>query len=158
MTTPSIIPSTFPTSNPFLQAPQLWDGGAQLVRTQVIIPSGTLSGTIVGLVPFRKGFKLSYPGTNLYTPDLDTGAGVTFDVGYVYDDAVTYTSDPNAFVVTSTTPQGGGFITFTDLAGITFVAAADGWIAITTGGGTTTTTGTLTFQTTITYGTVAQEV
>ena len=154
MTTPSLYPSKFAGSSlDFNKTKQLNDGGMQMQQGTVSVPSSTASGTVIGLVPFRKGFSFSAGSSYIYTADLDTGTSVTFSVGYVYDDNTTYTNAASAFASAVTTPQSGGAITLapTTAAAIGWVADADGWIAITTGGGSTTTTGSVSFQICGTY-------
>lgn len=153
MTTPTVLPTKFAgTSLDYLKARQVPEGVVQAELVSVSIPSSTASGTVVGLVPFRKGFSLLQGATQLYTADLDTSTAVTFDIGYVYDDNTRYTNDADAFASALTTPQAGGLITFDEFAGLNWVAEADGWIAITTGGGSTTTTGSVTGQIVGIYG------
>jgi len=151
MTTPSIAPTAYAKdSTDFLKSKVSRDGNMVLAAGSVSVPSSTASGTVIGLIPFQKGARLGY-GSRVHTADLDSGTSVTFDIGYVYDDNVTYTNVANAFVAASTTPQTSGMIEMTAAAGMTWQAAADGWIAITTGGGSTTTTGTVTFNLELSY-------
>ena len=105
---------------------------------------------VVGLVPFQKGAIVQY-GSALAIADLDTGATVTLDWGFVYDDDTTYTNDPNAFAAAVVTAQAGGVIRPSEVAGATFVAEADGWVAVTVAAGPTDTEGNITFNGTISY-------
>ena len=153
MTTPSIAPTKYSkTSQDFNIAKIDRSGACRTEFVTVTVPASTASGTVIGLVPFRKGARFICHSSGLNTADLDTGTSVTFSVGYVYDDNVTYTNAPSAFVSGSTTPQTGGTISLTGLAtSYGFVAAADGWIAVTTGGGLTTTAGDINAQITLSY-------
>ena len=150
MTTPAIVPTGYlGTSNDFLHAKVDRSGAVRKVTGSVSIPAATATNAIVGLVPFRKGAKFDY-GSRVYSDDLDTSTNVTLNIGYVYDDNVTYTDATDAFVAASTTPQTGGMIEMTAKTGMTWTASADGWIV----GkflAATTTTGLLTFNLGIAY-------
>ena len=143
MTTPTILPTGFDgTSKDYLRAKVERDGCLRTQYSTVTIPASTATTTIVGLVPFQKGFRLNSGATQLAIADLDTSTNVTIDIGYVYKTGSTGTDDPNAFGSTLTTAQAGGYITFDEpTTDLPFVAADDGWIALTVGGGTTTTSG-----------------
>lgn len=146
MTTPSILPVGYDgTYRDYLKTKVERDGSVRLQYTTVTVPAVTTTTTIVGLVPFNKGFRLSY-GTKLYTADLDTSTNVTLDIGYVYKTGSTATDDPDAFASAITTAQTGGLITFDEQAGLSFVAEDDGWIAVTVGGGSTVTSGAISGQ------------
>lgn len=151
MALPSIVPSKFAgTSLDFTKAKVDASGAVRQTYTTVTVPSGTTTTTVVGLYPFRKGFSLNQAGTQLYVANIGDGSS-TLDIGYVYSDAVTYTSDPDAFASAVTTSQAGGLITFDEFAGLSWVAAADGWIAVTIGGSTTDASGAIQGQIAFTY-------
>ena len=141
MTNPTIVPTKYAADDGDYNIAKVDRSGALRVeQNSVTIPAATASGVVVGIVPFRKGAKFVFGASKLYVADLDTGTDVTMDIGFVYSDAVTYTSDPNAFASALTTAQTGGLIVFDEHAGLTFIAEADGWIAVTLGGGQPTTT------------------
>lgn len=152
MTTPDIFANGYANSaDAFLNSP----GGQGIpdvpVRATVTVPAVTISGSVLGLIPFNKGASLELSGV-LLTADLDTSTNVTFELGFVYDDEITFTNDPNAFITSSTALQTtAALVVFNGTGGATFNAEADGWIAITTGGGSTTTAGDLVLNTRITY-------
>ena len=148
MTTPTIFAEG---SERLTLAPVLRNGGAQHVSRTVTVPASTVVTTIIGMIPFQKGARVNYGGTSILSDDLDTGTDVVLDVGFVYDDDTTFTNDPNAFIAASTVAQAGGIDLFDATAGYTFVAEADGFIAITTGGGATTTAGDITMDAVISY-------
>ena len=143
MTTPTILPTGYAGDNTdYLKAKVERDGCLRAQYQTVTIPATTATTTVVGLVPFRKGFRLSNGGTQLAIADLDTSTNVTVDIGYVYKTGSSETDDPNAFCSAITTAQTGGFITFDEpTTALPWVAADDGWIALTIGGGATTTSG-----------------
>lgn len=153
MTTPNIVATGYLANSTDFNRSKVDRSGA--LRTEsfsITIPSGTASGAIIGLVPFRKGAKFVCHASGLNITDVDTGTTVTASVGYVYDDNVTYTNAPAAFLSASTVPQTGGTLPLNGLATCyNFVAAADGWIALTVGGSATTAAGTLVGQITLTY-------
>lgn len=152
MTTPTIFPAQFDPSigDVFAKAPELRNGATQDILTEVTIPASTATTTVVGLLPFQKGFRINY-SSRILVEDLDTGTDVTFDLGYVYDDDGTFTNDPNAFISGSTVAQNGGFDLFNATAGFQFIAEDNGWIALTLGGGSTTTEGTVKLEALIAY-------
>lgn len=143
MTTPSIVPTKWVgTDLDYLHCKVERDGAMREQYTTVSVPSGTTTTTIVGLVPFQKGFRLGYGATQLYIANIGDGS-FTFDVGYVYKTGSTGTDDPDAFASALTTGQAGGLIVLDEFAGLSWVAQDDGWIAITTGGTTTDATGSI---------------
>ena len=145
MTTPSIVPTKYHGDyRDFLNTKVDRDGCARMQYSTVSVPSGTVITTIVGLVPFNKGFRLSY-GSKMYIENVGDGS-FTFDVGYVYKTGSSETDDPDAFASALTTGQAGGLITFDEEEGLVWVAADDGWIAITTAGSTTDNTGAVSGQ------------
>lgn len=145
MTTPSIVPAKYDASyRDFLKTKVERDGCVRMQYSTVTVPSGTVVSTIVGLVPFNKGFRLSY-GSKLHIANIGDGS-FTFDLGYVYKTGSSATDDPDAFASALTTGQAGGLITFDEEEGLVWVAEDDGWIAMTTGGSTTDASGALSGQ------------
>jgi hypothetical protein len=141
------LPTIYPTGYAgtildFLQTKVDHEGALRLQTGTVAVPASTATSTLIGLMPFNKGCKVHY-GSSLYTDDLDTSTNVTFNVGYTYYDSTTGTTNASGFVAGSTVPQSGGFIPFTATSGastgMTWTAAADGWIAVTNTAATTTT-------------------
>lgn len=124
-------------------------GAVRVVTGTVSVPASTATSTLIGLVPFNKGAKITY-GSRVYTADLDSSTNVTLDIGYTYYDSTAGTSDPNAFVAASTAAQTAGMMEMTAVEGMTWTAEADGWIAATNNAATTT-TGSLTFNIGIAY-------
>lgn len=153
MALPNIVPTGYAlTTNDFLHTKVGRDGTIRSVRGSVSVSNGTLTATVIGLCPFNKGASLNY-GSRIYAADLDTASAVTLDIGYTYQDAVTYTNVQDAFVSASTAAQAGGMIEMTSLAGMTWSAAADGWIVATVRAASTGATGSLTFNLGIAYDT-----
>lgn len=145
MAQPSIVPANFlNTYRDYLHTKVDRDGCLRMQYSTVSVPSGTTTTTIVGLVPFNKGFRLSQGSTQLYSAAL--GTSVTGDIGYVYKSGSTATDDPDAFGSAITTFAAGGLIVFDEFAGLSWVAADDGWIAVTIGGATTGSTGSIQSQ------------
>lgn len=150
MTTPSIVPSKYAgTSKDYLRSKIDRSGAVRTENGAVSVPSSTASGTIVGLVPFRKGASLAR--LFVVPDDLDTSTNVTLDLGYVYDSA-SFTDAPAAFLSASTAAQTGVACSTAYLkAANTWVADGDGWIVARTGGGSTTTTGSLNYSVGLAY-------
>ncbi len=153
MTTPTLFPAKYAGSfTDFLEAKVDRSGAMRFEPFTVTIPASTVSGTNIGLVPFRKGARFVPHSSGIIVTDLDTGTAVTLTAGYVYDDNVTFTNAPAAFAASSTIAQTGGALSLNALAtSHTFVAEADGWVTITTGGGSTTTAGTVTGSVVLSY-------
>lgn len=131
MTTPSIVPTQYDgTSRDYLKVKDDRSGGARTYAGTVSVPSGTAATTVVGLVPFNKGARFSINSNSVACGNFGAGT-TTVSLGYVYDDNVTYTNDVDAWASAATAPQSGGFVTVDEVDGISFVAEANGWIAIT---------------------------
>lgn len=152
MTTPSIVAAPFVgAATDYKMAKVDREGCVRLTNGSVTVPASTASGTVIGLVPFNKGAALG--AARIIPDDLDTtNTTVTLDFGYVYDDNVTFTDAPAAFVSADTGVRTGVAMTTAYLkAANTWVAAADGWLVVKTGGGATTTAGAVTFSIELAY-------
>ena len=149
MTSPTIFATGYNTADSYNIAPSGTHDGPRSIERSIAIPALTATDTIMGFFPFQKGMSVSY-GSAIASDDLDSSTNVTLDVGYVYDDSTTYTDDVDAFIAASTVAQAGGVAYFNAKAGATFVAEADGWVVLQNNAATTT-TGTVTFNGTISY-------
>lgn len=131
MTTPNIVPTQYQAAaTDFLTVKTDRSGAARVYAGTVSVPSGTVATSIVGLVPFRKGARFAIGDKSVYCGNFGA-ATTTVDLGYIYNDNVTFTNDVDAWASAATAPQAGGFVTVDEIVGHTFVAAADGWIAAT---------------------------
>ena len=148
MTTPSILPVGYAgTSTDYLKTKVDHSGADRSSFGVVSVPTGTTTTTIVGLVPFNKGARL----TDSYLYSAALGASVTLDLGYVYNDSVANTNKSNAFVAASTTAAAGGSIIANTPDVATWTATGDGWIVAVVGGATTGSTGNLSYRTSLNY-------
>jgi hypothetical protein len=130
MTTPTLYPSKYQgTDTDYLKCVVDRDGCVRMVKGAVSVTSGTLADAFVGLVPFNKGARFQINDKSVYCADFGAGT-TTVNLGYIYDDNVTYTNDVDAWASLSTAPQSGGFITVDEIAGLTFEAEANGWLAV----------------------------
>ena len=124
--------------------------GAKSVAT---LPATTASGSFVGMIRFNTGFSLK--SLAIVSEDLDTSTNVQLDVGYVYDDSVSGSDDPNAFLDGLDIAQDAGSRTWPVddglLTGTGFVAAGPGFIIVEITDANTTTAGDITLDTTFTY-------
>ena len=146
MTTPSIYPTQYQgLDTDYLKVKQDRSGAAREYRGTVTIPSGTVATTIVGLTPFVKGASFTIGDKSVYCGNFGAGT-TTVDLGYVYDDNTTYTNNVDAWASAATAPQSGGFITVDERDGVTFVAEANGWIAVTINTATTDAEETITWN------------
>ena len=153
-TLPSIVSSKYLGTVADFRATKMDRSGAQ--RNEYFtatIPISTLTGVYVGLVPFNKGWKLSY-GSKFYIANVGDGS-FTFDLGYLYYDSATGSSQDQAFGTAITTGQAGGLITFDENAGLSWTALGDGWIVLKTGGSTTDAAGVIEGQAVGSYDTGA---
>jgi len=140
MTYPTAVPSDFAgDSTDFLKVKRSPDGCVRTQYRSVTIADSSTAGSTFGIVPFQKGFRMSY-GSRLYVSDLDTATTVTVDVGYLYETSTA--SDTDAFASAVTTGQTGGLISFDEHAGLSWVAADNGWIVVRIAAGPVTTAGT----------------
>lgn len=131
MTTPSIVPTQYQADDTdYLKVKADRSGASRNYAGTVTIPSGTEATTVVGLLPFNKGARFAIGDKSVYCGNFG-GASTTVDLGYVYDDNVTYTNNVDAWASAATAPQSGGFITVDEPDGVSWVAEANGWIAIT---------------------------
>ena len=151
MTLPTIVPTQYAgTTLDFLKVKEDRSGAARTYAGSVSVPSGTAFTTIVGLVPFNKGARFSINSNSIACGNFGA-ASTTVDIGYVYSDNVTYTNDVDAWASAATAPQSGGFVTVDEVAGISFVAAADGWIVATINTADADATAAITFNFTGSY-------
>ncbi len=151
MTTPTILPSIYAgTAADYRVAKADKAGGPRLQYTTVTVPVSTATSTVIGLIPFQKGARLSYGGTQLYVENIGDSS-LTLDVGYHYATGSSETDDPDAFASALTTGQAGGFITFDEATGLSWVAADDGWITVKTGGSITDNAGVIKGQLEVVY-------
>jgi thioredoxin reductase len=151
MTTPTIAPTKFSKTDADYNIAKMDKSGATRLQIgSVTVPSATGTSVVIGLVPFRKGATLVRGSTSIHIANIGDGS-FTADIGYVYDDNVTYTNDPDAFAAGDILGRTGGFAVLGATAGLTWVAQADGWIAVTTGGSATDAEGAITFQVALSY-------
>jgi hypothetical protein len=129
MTLPTVVPTQYAgTAKDFLKVKCDRSGAARVVSGSVSVPSGTAENAYVGLVPFNKGARFVIGDKSVYAANFGAGT-TTLNLGYIYNDNTTYTNDVDAWVSASTAPQSGGWLTVDEIDGLSFVAAADGWIA-----------------------------
>ena len=130
MTTPTVLPTQYAGNyKDFLKVKSDRSGASRVVAGAVSVPSGTLADAYVGLVPFVKGARFTIGDKSVYCGNFGAGT-TTVNLGYVYDDNVTYTNDVDAWASLNTAAQSGGFITVDEKEGVSFVAAANGWITV----------------------------
>jgi hypothetical protein len=129
MTLPTVVDTQYNgTVTDFLKTKCDRSGAARVYSGVVSVPSGTAANAFVGLVPFNKGARFHIDSTSIYAGNFGA-ADTTLNIGYIYSDNVTYTNDVDAWASLSAAPQSGGFVSVDEFAGLSFVAAADGWVA-----------------------------
>jgi hypothetical protein len=149
MTLPSIVPTGYAgNSTDFLRTKVDRSGADRVSFGAVSVPSGTVVTTVIGLIPFNSGARLS----SFYAFFAALGAGVTVDIGYVYDDNVGNTNKQTAFIAASTIAAAGGALSaVTTVDPCTWTATANGWLVVTIGGATTSSTGNVSYRLGLTY-------
>lgn len=146
MTTPSIVPSQFQASaTDYLKVKEDRSGAARPYAGTVAVPNTTAATTVVGLTPFNKGARFQINSTSVACSNWGA-ASTTVDLGYIYDDNVTYTNNVDAWASAATAPQSGGFVAVDEVDGISFIAEANGWIAVTINTAAADADGTITFN------------
>lgn len=149
LTLPSIVNSNYAgTSADFKQAKVDRSGAVRREYFSVSIPTGTVTGVYVGLVPFNKNARLNIGSP--YIANVGDGS-FTFDLGILYYDSTLGTSDDDCFASAMTTGQAGGLIVLDEHAWIDVLTEADGWIILKTGGSTTDNTGVIKGHASISY-------
>lgn len=143
LTLPTLAPTPYALTNKDFNLCKADRSGA--LRGQkftLSVPSGTASGTLIGLVPFQKGFTISLSASNLCMVQLDNSSTVTLSWGYTYYDSTLGTSQQANFASAVTTAQAGGEVSkATTEAARIWTAAAPGWITVLTAAAATNVTG-----------------
>lgn len=152
MTLPTIVPAQYDgTTNDFLKVKSDRSGAARIYNGTVTVASGTAATTIIGLVPFNKGFRAHIDASSIYVADIGAGT-TTISIGYVYNDNTNNTNNQTAWASAATAIQAGGFVALTaGTSGILFDATADGWIVATINTAATDASGDISFQLTGAY-------
>lgn len=147
MTLPTIFPDGFDgTVLDFTKTQGVDRSGAARIQSGVVsIPVAQNPGTFIGLIPFNRGARFNIQNSSVNI-DAIGSAGDTINLGYIYEDNTTYTNDVNAWVSASNVIELGGFLTVDNVAGLSFVAEADGWLAAEVLGVTTASAGNITFN------------
>lgn len=152
MTTPTIFSNEFGTGlSSLLQAPYGQGHTGDLVRASVTVPAATAADTVIGLIPFTKGFTMFYNSV-LLCQDLDSGTNVNLDWGYAYLDDVTYSEDLDGYVNGSSILQSSGLLEPQSIQAADFVAEDDGWIVAVIKDAPTTTEGIIRINAIVAYG------
>lgn len=130
MTTPNYVPAQFAGDDTdYLKVKCDRSGAVRMIAGTVTVPATATAGQIVGLTPFNKGARFHIDDKSIYCGNFG-GGSTTVNVGYVYDDNVTYTNNEDAWATLSAAPQSGGFVTVDEKAGLTFDAEANGWVVV----------------------------
>lgn len=144
MALPTIVPTGFAGDyTDFFKTKVDRSGAAHRSQGSVSVPSATATDTIIGLMPFNKGF--SFAGAPvLHTGDLDSSTNVTIDFGIAYQDTVQGTDDLD-LIASAVSAQAAGFVTPDEIDWMNFVSTGNGWVTVQVNAATTL-TGSLTFN------------
>lgn len=153
MTLPTVVPVNFDlTVNSFNKVKSDRSGALRSSVFTVTVPTASPAGTIIGLVPVKKGARLNLKGSEIVSASLDSTNTVTTSIGVIYNDTVNNTSVPAQFNSASTTAQAGGtFVLLATYAAKSYEVTGDGWVAITTAAASTNTAGAIFGELNITY-------
>ncbi len=159
MTTPSIRSNLY---SGFYNAPGVDKSGAvRMVPINTSVGAADAATTVYELFPFRKGCR--FWGLALSVPDMSDNSS-TIDVGYVYDDNVTYTNDVDYFLALSTASRAGGFQMYPTTvtggtigagAGAVYATLADGYAVLTLNTSASNSATTITGYALVSYGDTA---
>lgn len=129
MTYPTVLPAGYAgNASDFAKVPGVdRSGAARIQQGSVTVPSLTAADVVVGLLPFQAGARINIHDKSIYAGNFG-GATTTLNIGYVYEDNVTYTNDLDAWASLSAAPQAGGFVTVDEKEGLSFVAEGNGWL------------------------------
>jgi len=118
-------------------------GALRSQYTSIAVADSASAATSYGLIPFQKGFRISY-GSKFYTPDLDTTTNVTWNLGYLYEDTAVAgaASDEDAFA-SALSGQSAAVLAFDENEGMSFEAQGNGWVTATLAAGPVTSAGTV---------------
>ncbi len=113
-------------------------GALRIYSGQVAVPTGTVVGTKIGIIPVLKGAKVLTNGSSLWFDAL--GTSVTASVGITYNPSSSQTEAPAQYVAAgNTTPAAGGNVLLNGVeSGQYYVVLDSGWLTVTTAGATTT--------------------
>jgi hypothetical protein len=152
MTTPTVVPTGYANdATDFLKVKRDPSGAVRIVDCSVTVPTATAVGAFVGLVPFNAGAKFIVSDKSFHITDIDAEDDSTVNVGIIYADTDEGADDVDAFVAASTAGQGGGFISLTNVAGLTYVTTGKGWLALENEANITEAEGTVTFNVGVAY-------
>ncbi len=149
---PTYVPTRYSgTYRDFLDVRRDVSGATRQVYESMSVADSASAGTTYGLIPFQAGATMDY-GSKFYTPDLDTDTNVTWNLGYLYEDSATAAaaSDADAFISLGS-GQSAAILSFDEFAGMSWVAAGNGWIVAALAAGPVTTAGTVEFRGAMAY-------
>lgn len=151
MTLPTIVPLEYNgTATDFLQTKNDKSGAARDYGVSVSVPTGTVTTTIVGLIPFNKGWRINEKSIGAFSAAL--GTSVTIGIGVIYNDNTNNTNNATLYASALTAGAAGGeLVMVASAANLSYVTTADGWLAATIGGATTGTTNAITLQCVASY-------
>jgi hypothetical protein len=151
MTTPNYFPTQYQGDDTdYLKVKCDRSGAARPYAGTVTVPATATTTQLIGLTPFNKGARFQINSNSVACGNWG-GGSTTCNLGYVYDENTTYTNNEDAWATLSTAPQSGGFITVDEVAGLIFVAEANGWITVEIAGANADAESTVTFNFTGSY-------
>ena len=138
MTLPTIVPAKYNgTVTDFLVVKADRSGALRMEPFSDTVPATTVTGVIIGMVPFRKGARLVIDASEIFV-DTAAGASATANIGVVYNDNVTFTNNQTLYASGVSTNAIGRLVMTPTAANEAYSTLDDGWFVITTAGATTT--------------------
>jgi hypothetical protein len=153
---PTVVPAGFAGNIfDFNKAKIDRSGAVRLYKGSVSVPSGTASGSKIGLVPVRKGAYLVNSASMIFPDILDTSNTITFSAGVTYNPNSAQTEAPATYIAAGATTlrtTGNGLSVFNTVeAGLNYLVLDDGWITLTTAAAATNQLGNVNFNLAIAY-------
>jgi hypothetical protein len=151
MASPTVVPTKYAGDDgDFLIAPCDRSGAVRLVQGSVTVPDATAEGAFIGLIPFNSGARFVLNDKSIHVTDIDSGTDSLLNVGIIYESGEG-TDDVDAYAAASTAGQAGGFISLTNVAGLSTVTTGKGWLAVENDTNVTEAEGTITFAVGVAY-------
>lgn len=130
-------------------------GAVRLYKGSVAVPSGTVAGSKIGLVPVRVGGYLVNCASYIWPDALDTSNTITYSAGVTYQTGSAQTEAPATYIAGGAVhlrTTGNGFAILNAVeAGATYKFLDDGWVTLTTAAASTNQLGNVNFNIAIAY-------
>ena len=153
MTLPTVVPPKYnATVSDFLIVKADKSGAARMEPFISSVGAAAAIGTVIGLVPFRKGARLVQEASYVQVGAAAAGAATTASIGVIYNDNVTYANNATLYATGVTLNTANARVaTTSSVANVDYTTLDDGWFVITTAGAITVNAMTLHGQIVLSY-------